>query len=225
MRRIAFLGLVFPAMTLAQAPFEPGRVVARTDSFAVMVQGRQVGGIRETIEKTPTGFRLLSVQALAGMSQSTEVHFTRALVMSSVKQEGQARGQQMKIDVAYDRGRAKGSATTPGPQGMKTIAVDTVVPAGAVDDNVLQALLPALPLGEGKSFQVPVFASGQGTSRVMTVAVNGRESVTVPAGTFDAWKVEVMGGQVPVTFWVSRTAPRVVKMGFAGAPMAFELVK
>jgi hypothetical protein len=30
---------------------------------------------------------------------------------------------------------------------------------------------------------------------------------------------------VPVTFWVSKTSPRVVKMGFAGAPMAFELVK
>jgi hypothetical protein len=159
------------------------------------------------------------------MNQSTEVRFSRTLGMTSVKQDGQARGQAMKIEVSYADGRAKGSATTPGPQGMKTIVVDTTVPAGAVDDNVLQALLPALPLGAGKAFQVPVFASGQGTSKVMTVTVTGNESVTVPAGTFDAWKVEVSGGQVPVTFWVSRATPRVVKMGFAGAPMGFELVK
>lgn len=218
--------LVFaPCLAVAQAPFDPARVLARSDSFAVMVQGRQVGGIRETIEKTASGFRLVSVQALAGMNQSTEVFFSRSLAMTSVKQEGQARGQAMKIDVTYERGRAKGSSTTPGPQGMKTIAVDTTVPAGAVDDNALQSFLPALPLGVGKTFQVPVFSSGQGTSKVMSVAVTGSESVTVLAGTFEAWKVDVTGGQVPVTFWVAKTSPRVVKMGFAGAPMAFELVK
>jgi hypothetical protein len=223
--RFPALLLLTPTLAVAQSPFEPTRLVPRSDSFVVTVQGRQVGGIRETIEKTATGFRLVSVQALAGMNQSTEVHFSRTLAMASVKQEGQARGQSMKIDVAYGRGRAKGTATTPGPQGMRTITVDTTVPAGAVDDNALQSLLPALPLGAGKSFQVPVFASGQGTSKVMTVTVSGSESVTVPAGTFDAWKVDVAGGQVPVTFWVSRADPRVVKMGFAGAPMAFELVK
>ncbi|MBK8247598.1 MAG: DUF3108 domain-containing protein [Gemmatimonadetes bacterium] len=224
MRAFAALSLL-PTLAAAQSQFDAARLVPRSDSFAVTVQGRQVGGIRETIEKTATGYRLVSVQSLAGMNQSTEVHFSRALAMTSVKQEGQARGQSMKIDVAYGRGRAKGTATTPGAQGMKTIAVDTTVPAGAVDDNVLQSLLPALPLGAGKTFQVPVFASGQGTSKVMTVTVSGSESVTVPAGTFEAWKVDVAGGQVPVTFWVSRTDPRVVKMGFAGAPMAFELVK
>ncbi len=224
MRAVAVLALL-PAALVAQSPFDAARVVARSDSFAVMVQGRQVGGIRETIAAADGGFRLTSVQALAGMNQSTEVRFSKSLAMTSVRQEGQARGQAMKIEVTYAGGRARGTATTPGPQGMKTIAVDTTVPAGAVDDNALQALLPALPLGAGRSFQVPVFASGQGTSKVMTVAVSGSESVTVPAGTFEAWKVDVTGGQVPVIFWISKTSPRVVKLGFAGAPMAFELVK
>lgn len=223
--RASVVLFLLPTIAAAQSPFDAARLLPRSDSFAVTVQGRQVGGIRETLEKTADGYRLVSVQSLAGMNQSTEVLFSRTLAMTSVKQEGQARGQSMKIGVAYGRGRAKGTATTPGPQGMKTIAVDTTVPPGAVDDNALQSLLPALPLGAGKTFQVPVFASGQGTSKVMTVTVSGSESVTVPAGTFDAWKVEVAGGQVPVTFWVSRTDPRVVKMGFAGAPMAFELVK
>ena len=108
------------------------------------------------------------------------------------------------------------------PQGWAALVC---TPGAAAFRGLGQALLPALPLGAGRSFQVPVFASGQGTSTVMTVTVSGSESVTVPAGTFDAWKVEVSGGQVPVTFWVSRSTPRVVKMGFAGAPMAFELVK
>lgn len=207
------------------SPFDAARVVPRSDSFVVLVQGRAVGGSRETLEATPGGYRLVSTQALAGMSQSTEVHFSRALVMTSVKQTGQARGQQMNIEVSYAAGRAKGAATTPGPQGMKTIAVDTLVPTGAVDDNALQVLLPALPLGEGRSFTVTVFASGQGSAKEMQVAVTGWETITVPAGTFEAWKLEVRGGSAPVTFWVGRSDPRVLKLGFAGAPMSFELVK
>ncbi len=227
--RDALLLAPFVSLSLgAQAnasPFDAKRLVPRSDSFVVMIQGRAVGGVRETLETTSTGFRLLSTQALGGMSQSTEVRFSRTLAMSSVKQTGQARGQRMAIDVSYAEGRARGNATTPGPKGTKSITVDTLVPPGAVDDNALQALLPSLPLGEGKTFTVQVFASGEGSAKAMQVAVTGHESVTVPAGTFDAWKLAVTGGSVPVTFWVSLTEPRVVKLGFTGAPMSFELVK
>ncbi|MGQ0649040.1 MAG: DUF3108 domain-containing protein [Gemmatimonadaceae bacterium] len=211
--------------TQAASPFEGARLIPRTDSFVVMVQGRQIGSVRETIERTGDGYRLTSVQQMAGMSQSTEVTFTRNLAMRSVKQAGQVRGAEMRIDVSYSGGRAKGTSTTPTPQGMKTIVVDTVVPGGSVDDNLVQGLLHTLPLAEGKAFVVSVFASGQGTSKPMTIQVAGSEAVTVPAGTFDAWKLNVAGGQVPVTFWVSKQDPRVVKLGFAGAPMSFELVK
>lgn len=209
----------------AQSSFDPARLVPRSDSFAVVVQGRAVGGVRETIERTADGYRLTSSQAMAGMSQVTSVDFSKTLEMRAVRQTGQVRGSEMKIDVTYDKGRAKGSATTPGPQGLKSIVVDTTVPRGAVDDNLLQGLLHTLPLGEGKSFSIPVFSSGQGSTTMMTARVAGAESVTVPAGTFNAWKVEISGGPVPVQFWVSKAQPRVVKLGFGAAPMAFELVK
>jgi hypothetical protein len=218
--------LVAPALPAqSTSPFQRSRLVPRTDSFAVLMQGRAIGSTRETIERTAEGYRLTSVQQMAGMSQSTQVDFSPTLAMRHVKQSGQVRGAEMKIDVVYAGGRARGTATTPGQQGMKTIAVDTVVPAGAVDDNVLQSLLPTLPLAEGKSFTVDVFASGQGISKPVTIQVSGADTVTVPAGSFDAWRLLVTGGPVPVTFWVSKADPRVVKMAITGAPMSFELVK
>lgn len=225
-RRVALLALGAPTIVLAQRPFDPARVTPRSDSFVVTLQGRAVGGVRETLERTADGYRLVSVQGLAGMSQTTEVTFTRALDMRAVKQSGQVRGQPMSIEVTYGGGRAKGAATTPDQQGaLKTTVVDTVVPAGAVDDNALQSLLHSLPLAAGKTFTIPVFASGQGAAKPMAVAVTGEEQVTVPAGSFDSWKVTVTGGAIPVTFWIAKAVPRVVKLGFAGAPMAFELVK
>lgn len=223
--RALCLALMLAPVARAQSPFDPVRLVPRSDSFAVVVQGRAVGGVRETIERTPDGYRLTSSQAMAGMTQVTRVNFSKALEMRAVKQTGQVRGSEMKIDVSYDKGRAKGTATTPGPQGLKSIVVDTTVPRGAVDDNLLQGLLHTLPLGEGRSFPISVFSSGQGTTTMMTVRVVGAESVTVPAGTFDTWKLDVTGGPVLVNFWVSKAQPRVVKLGFGGAPMSFELVK
>lgn len=218
--------LLVPALAAQpSSPFQPGRLVPRTDSFTVILQGRVVGVVRESIERTAAGYRLTSLQQVPGMSQVTEVEFSRTLAMRSVKQSGQVRGAEMRIDVVYAGGRAKGSATTPGQRGLTTIAVDTVAPPGVVDDNALQSLLPTLPLGAGKSFTVDVFASGKGYAAPVTIAVTGADSVIVPAGTFDAWRLEVTGGPVPVTFWVSKAAPRVVKMGIAGAPMSFELVK
>jgi hypothetical protein len=162
---------------------------------------------------------------MATMSQRTVVEFSRGLAMTSVRQTGQAGGQNMDIKVVYAGGRARGSATTPGPQGMKTITVDTVVPRGVVDDNALQTMLPTLPLAAGKVFTIQVFASGQGNTTSLTATVKGSEMITVPAGSFDSWKVDVTGAEVPVTFWVAKQVPRVVKLGFAGAPMSFELTK
>ncbi len=225
--RILTLSVITAAPLLSQeaARFDPARLVPRSDSFVVIVQGRAIGGARESIERAGAGYRLTSSQQMAGMSQSTVVEFSRTLAMTSIKQTGQARGQNMNIDVAYAAGRAKGSATTPGAQGMKTITVDAAVPAGVVDDNAMQSLLPALPLAEGKVFSIPVFASGQGVVKTLTATVAGVERVTVPAGTFDAWKLTITGAEVPVTFWISKETPKVVKLGFAGAPMSFELVK
>lgn len=228
MRPFPFLLALVPSVVVGQgipATFDARQLVPRTDSFVVRVQGQVVGATREVVERLPDGFRLTSMQTMAGMSQETRVELTPALGLRRVEQSGEVRGQQMRIRVTLAGGRARGSATTPGSRGVQTIAVDVAVPAGAVDDNALQSLLPALPLAPGKTFAIPVLASGQGAIKTLVATVHAIEPVTVPAGTFEAWRVEVSGGEVPVTFWVGRTPRRVVKLGFAGAPMTFELAR
>jgi hypothetical protein len=63
------------------------------------------------------------------------------------------------------------------------------------------------------------------------VEVAGREEVTVPAGKFDAWKVELSpaeGGPEKVTYWIDAKTRRFVKSQAAmpqmgGATMTVEL--
>ncbi len=121
----------------------------------------------------------------------------------------------------------KGKATTPQQNGpAQTIQIDTTIAAGTYDDNAMAVIFPALPLAGGQTFNLNVFESGKGQVKVIQVKVSDGGTVVVPAGSFDSFKLDVTGGQVPTTFYVSKATPRrVVKIEFVGAPFIFQLVK
>lgn len=217
------------ALTVAAEalPVDAAKLAARTDSFTIMVQGNPFGFQKSTLTKTDDGF-LFVEEAQIGpiMNQKTEVALSAEGATRKVTQAGKVQGQDMKIDVTVANGRATGSATTPGPQGMKNVTVDTEVPSGVIDDNGLTALLPTLPWSETASWSFPVLSSGDGTMKTYSLKVTGSESVTVPAGTFEAYTVQMSGGQQPVNLWVSKEAPhRVLKITVTGAPIEMVRVK
>ena len=203
------------------------RIVARSDSFTILVQGNPFGFQSSRLERVDGGWKYSETTRLATfIQQNTEVRFTDKIVMQSVNQTGRVQGQDTRIDVTYAGGRAKGSAVTPGQGGVKTVAVDADVPASAIDDNLITAILPALKWTGGATFTIPVFQSGKGSLTALAIAVTGEEPVEVPAGKFDAWKADMTGGEQPLTLWVEKAAPhRLLKMAIVGAPFEFRLVK
>ncbi len=213
----------------AALPLDVGKLVARRDSFAVMVQGRPFGAQLSTLELTDSGFRYTEEThiPMAGVQQVTTLDLDKAAGVRHVVQAGTAQGKETRIDIVYAGGRARGSAATPGKDGtIQTVTVDTTVAAGSVDDNGILALLPALPWKAGARWTIPVFMSGQGTAGQMTLAVSGADSVTVPAGTFAVYRAELTGGPQPLTFFVTTAAPhRLVKVTVPGTPIEIQLVK
>jgi len=221
----------FAAATVGRAQ-TPGAInfamlAARTDSFVVMVQGNAMGFQRTTVERTEGGFRIVDdVQIGSIMTQRTEVELGPDGALRSTNQTGQVRGQSMSIDITYHDGRAKGSATTPAAGGPATIAIDTTVVPGAIDDNLITALLPALDWAPNASFTLPVFLSGKGYEQSLTLAVKNTEQVTVPAGTFEVYRVDLSGGQAPVAMYITTDAAhRLVKIAPRGTPLEFVLAK
>jgi zinc protease len=216
--------LVLKAATLDLAM---DRIVAHTDSFTILVQGNPLGWQVSKLEKDTGGWTYSErMQIAAFVQQSTDVHFTDKLEMRSVHQTSKQGGQDGKIDVTYAAGHAKGSATTPAQGGAKTIAVDADVPAGAIDDNLITTILPALKWASSAKFSVLVFQTGKGSALTLSVAVTGEESIKVPAGTFDAWKADITGGPAPITVWVEKGgAHRMLKLALVGQPVEFQLVK
>ena len=211
----------------AQSPINYGMLTSRSDSFAVVVQGNVLGFHRIVIERTETGFRVVDdVQIAPVMTQRTEIELAGDGALRATRQTGQVRGHDTRIDISYADGRAKGSATIPTVAGAHTITIDTTVAAGAIDDNLITVLLPAFLWTPTAQFTIPVFLSAKGETQQLTLAVKATESITVPAGTFDVYRVELAGGPAPVAMYVTILPPhRLVKVAPQGTPLEFLLAK
>lgn len=217
------------ALTVAAEPLpiDASKLVARTDSFNILVQGNPFGFMRGSVTKTADGFTYIEDSQIGPIvTQHTEVSLSSTGELRKIAQSGKIQGQDMKIDVTVANGHANGSATTPGPQGMKNITVDVDVPAGIIDDNGLTAVIPTLPWSADASWSFPVFASGDGTVKIYTLEVTGTETLEVPAGTAEVFKVEMNGPPQPLNYWITTAAPhRVMKMSVTGAPIELVRVK
>jgi zinc protease len=209
--------------------FDHTQIVARSDSFQVLLQGNVFGSQVTTVQVAGDSIVFTEATALGALVQqrTTVVLGAADLVVRRADQTGIVQNQQSEVHLVYADGRVKGSAIVPQATGTpKTVAVDTTVAAGTIDDNVLTFIVAALPLAEGKSFTLNVFSSGEGVTKVATVKVAGVENVTVPAGTFSAYRLEVSGMQLPVVMYVTTDSPRrLLRVAPVGAPLVFELVK
>ncbi|HNY39473.1 MAG TPA: prolyl oligopeptidase family serine peptidase [Bryobacteraceae bacterium] len=133
------------------------------------------------------------------------------------------------IELTYDNGKASGKMTVSGQD--RPIAVD--LPGSVFADGAGSSQsIAALPLAEGYSAVFLNFDIQKAKAKPMQLKVVGSESVTVPAGTFDAFKVEVAATDGPdkQTLWVAKSPRKVVRIEavmpqLGGAKMISELLK
>jgi len=207
--------------------FDGSRIVARSDSFQALVQGNVLGA--ETGKVALSGDSIVYTESvtLGQFQQQTTVVLNADLSPRRVDQTTLLQGQRSESHLTYGGGRVKGTSQRPQPgSAPTTIQIDTTVAAGTIDDNTLAVLLPALPLEQGKTFNLNVFSSREGTTKVLSVKVAGIENVVVPAGNLPAYRLELAGLQLPVVMHVTQQAPpRVARIAPTGAPIVFELVK
>lgn len=208
--------------------FDRSQLVARSDSFQALVQGNPFGTQTTKLEVTADSIVFTESTTLGTfVQQLTTVVLNADLSMRRSDQTGTVQGQRSETHLTYAGDRVKGTAVSPQPSGTpKSMTFDTTVVVGTIDDNALGLLLPALPLAPGKSFNLNVFSSGEGATKVVTIKVAAVENITVPAGTFPAYRLELSGMQLPVVMHVSTASPRrLLRVAPTGAPLVFQLVK
>ena len=115
------------------------------------------------------------------------------------------------IELAFTGGKATGTVAMGGDP--KPFSVDLGGDLFA-DGIATSDAIASLPLAEGYSASFRNFDIRQQKVQLKQAKVAGAESVTVPAGTFQAWKVEVTsaeGEPGQMTIWVAKDSRKVVK--------------
>ncbi|MGA3042719.1 MAG: prolyl oligopeptidase family serine peptidase, partial [Bryobacteraceae bacterium] len=117
----------------------------------------------------------------------------------------------VEIEVAFQDNKATGSMKMNGTP--KPIAADL---GGPIFPDVTGApsVLASLPLADGYTTAFRTFDVQKQKEKVMQLQVAGSEKVTVPAGTFDAFKVEIVagdGGAEKITVWIAKESRKPVK--------------
>jgi predicted Zn-dependent peptidase len=150
------------AVAAAAAPpaLDVSKLVARRDSFTVLVQGNPAGYATSVVERTAAGgWSISGTSSLMGgmVAQSATLTTDAKLAATKLTSEGRVQGQPLKTEVTFASGRATGNSTEMTPQGPKPVTVDAAVPAGALDQTAIAAALTVLPWKAGAAHTLALF--------------------------------------------------------------------
>lgn len=217
-----------PASAQAAPRLSPGALNLGRDSFAIIVQDRNVGFQRTSLKRTASGFEYTEDTAIGtAVNQSTVVTLNADLSPRSVAQHGKVQGKDVGVNITYADRRVRGNALVAAQPQSRQFAIDTVVSPGTIDDNAIQPLLAALPWAPHAAWKLTIFSAGKNASAPGTLTVIDTITVHVPAGTFKAWRAELISGDgAGVNFFVTVAAPhRLVKLTINESPLEFALAK
>ena len=206
---------VAAAQTSPVAHFSPTAVSAYADSFVTLIRGVPQGWHRYSLEKTSDDLRFTDAFALgANLRRTVVVTLTPRLTVTTVRSTGREFGQAVAVQLDYVGQRARGWAVMRGESQPRRVAIDTVLPEGGFDGNALMAFLPLLDWRVGATYRLTLFDTDEGSITTQMLRIASRDTVTVPAGTFEAYRADLSTTQAPVRLWYTTAEPhRLIKMG------------
>jgi dipeptidyl aminopeptidase/acylaminoacyl peptidase len=191
------------------------KVVASLTPGSLSYQGKiEAGGqtipmsIAQTIEDKGGTF---VVSATAKMPMGDAVDVTTFDKATLIPRKRSIKQGPAVIELAFEGGKATGTVAMGGDP--KPVSVDLGGDLFA-DGAGSHEAIGALPLAEGYRATFRNFDVRQQKVQLKQAKVAGSESVTVPAGTFQAWKVEIAsaeGEPGTTTIWVAKDSRKVVK--------------
>lgn len=178
------------------------------NSFAGTATLELTAGITQTTEEGWTFRREIAAQ---GDQEIAVVEMTmpglRPVFSTLVRLLGGNTRQQVKA--TYDGGQVDLELTT--AQDVTTYE-RVNIPSDARDQRTLLALVRTLPLATGYATQVNSFLPITNALERTTIAVVGQEQVQTPAGTYEAWHVELRTPTNEDEAWIATGPPyRLVK--------------
>jgi zinc protease len=209
--------LLAAAAEAAGRSYDVSGVQPREMQYGILFQGSEVGTVTTRWTRDGEAFAVVTEQDMPGVQVTQTTEFD-ALTFAPIRSHIVA-GSMGEFGVDVRDGRAVGTTLEPGSGPQE---VDVELPEGTALEGQLDLALAVTDFEDVAEMTLSVLAGG--TVHPMTAAVAGQETVEVPAGTFETYRLELSGGQQPMTVWVTRDDPHVVvKREIVGQPVSIEL--
>lgn len=204
--------------------FDAARLQPGTRTYRFLLQGNPMGTFTSTLAREGGVWVARQTMDSPMMTQQGELRFGAAdLTPISVRQTTRQGPVSMQIELQREGERVTGRADLPAQLGGER-QIDAEVVAGTLLPGMDEYVLATAELAEGRTLTLPVFNVMSGGVVNVTYRVAGTETITVPAGTFEAFRVEITGGEQPMTVYVRRQAPHLLlRQELAGVPVRIEL--
>ena len=211
-------GQAVPPPPAAPQPAPPvvamDRVAASLEpvTWSYTARARQSGQVQELGTRTlrltwrPAGWLMLLNEQNAQMSSTDSLLLAPDLSAERRVVRAQTPRGAMALTLAFGADSIVGTVDMAGQS--QPVRVPNPRRALASDALILLAL-SRLPLAAGWQGTLEMVNAQTGGVIPFVMRVGRSESVTVPAGTFDAWVVDANAGAATTTFWVAKGGPVV----------------
>jgi hypothetical protein len=174
--------------------------------YRTVIHGKEAGNSEISVHKLPDSENFVYTNRVSGaFSQQWEAIATPAFVPISAKLTFGGEKRRPEFELNYQDGRVTGRVS-----GKANI--DVQMSTDTVDQRIDWAAAISQDLAPGREFAFHVFDPGTGVSRV-TGHIAGPETVSVPAGTFEAvrivYRIEKAGGTEVYQILTNRNGPRM----------------
>ena len=197
-------------------------------TFNMQLNGQVVGQSVHSFNQTDGRYRLhekTTIEAYGIDADITTEVEPANLAPRSLNMSG-TMGQPVSIDLGWQGYRVNGHSQMAReafkPQGK--LDVNATLRPGSTERTSLIMLAHLLPVTAQQSLLVNWFNGYDAEQRLIDITFKGEEQVTVPAGTFDTYKIEYSGGAPSQYYWIDKLKPKVVKIEVIKSPWSYELV-
>ncbi len=188
-------------LALGSVPWQDGERVV----YDVLDRnGNKLGTSEFGFAKDGEVWVLSAADKLTGLDQSSKVRIDGQTLKPLAEDKIiRTQGTDATVNATYANGKLDIKAVVNGQ--TKSAAVD--VPANILDNDQLLMTLRAAPLAEGYAARLVTVVPSSALRVNTVVRVQGKETVTVPAGSFEVWRVLLDFGQSKQTAWYQVAAP------------------
>lgn len=187
--------------------------------YDVYIQGNPMGSAEYRLERDGDAWISTSVVTAMG-AQETRLRFSvdRLEPRSSEMELG-----QLSMSLQVEDGRLVGSLQLP-PQMGGDREVDEAMEPGLLLPGMEEFALAVADLSDGARIGIPILNLLEDRRVTLDARVTGLEEISVPAGEFQVWRVELAGGDQPMILYLRAEAPHVlVRQEYQGQPVRLDL--